>query len=94
MVFLETAELRAKNRNDITIRFWKENVDKIIQLNDKKLLKGAGKISNAEMEEKVRAIYAEFDEKRKKEDLYKADHEDFEELRLLEQQIKYNEGGV
>ncbi len=94
VVFLETAELRAKNRNDITIRFWKENVDKIIQLNDKKLLKGAGNVSNAEMEEKVRAIYDEFNEKRKKEDLYKADHEDFEELRLLEQQIKYNEGGV
>jgi hypothetical protein len=35
MVFLETAELRAKNRVDITMNFWKENVDKIILLNDK-----------------------------------------------------------
>jgi len=34
-VFLETAELRAKNRQDITIEFWRENIDKIILLNDK-----------------------------------------------------------
>ncbi len=92
VVFLETAELRAKNRNDLTIKFWKENVDKIIQLNDKNLLEGAGKVSNAEMEERVRSIYEKFDDKRKKENLYNADHDDFEELRLLEQQFKYNEG--
>lgn len=30
VVFLETAELRAKNRQDITTDFWRENVDKII----------------------------------------------------------------
>jgi hypothetical protein len=29
-VFLETAELRAKNRQDITMAFWKENIDKIL----------------------------------------------------------------
>ena len=28
-VFLETAELRAKNRQEITMAFWKENIDKI-----------------------------------------------------------------
>ena len=30
MVFLESAELRAKNRQDITMDFWRENIDKII----------------------------------------------------------------
>ena len=34
MVFLESAELRAKNRQDITIDFWRENIDKIIAFND------------------------------------------------------------
>jgi hypothetical protein len=34
MVFLETAELRAKNRQDITTQFWRENIDKIIAFND------------------------------------------------------------
>jgi hypothetical protein len=37
-VFLETAELRAENRQDITMAFWKENIDKIILLNDKTIL--------------------------------------------------------
>jgi len=38
VVFLESAELRAKNRQDITMDFWQENVDKIIEFNDKKAL--------------------------------------------------------
>ncbi len=46
-VFLETAELRAKNRQDITIDFWRDSVDKIIALNDKELLdKGSISIYN------------------------------------------------
>lgn len=45
-VFLETAELRAKDEKDITLSFWRENIDKIIELNNKKLLEGKGNISN------------------------------------------------
>ena len=30
VIFLETAELRAKNRYDITMKFWHENVDRIL----------------------------------------------------------------
>ena len=44
-VFLETAELRAKNRQDITIDFWRDSVDKIIALNDKVILHHKGNIS-------------------------------------------------
>lgn len=45
VVFLETAELRAKNRQDIRMDFWRENIDRIIEFNDKELLKGHGSIS-------------------------------------------------
>ena len=38
VVFLETAELRAKNRQQIEMDFWRENIDKIIELNDKRFL--------------------------------------------------------
>jgi hypothetical protein len=38
VIFLETAELRAKNRIDITMDFWRDNVDKILALNDKLVL--------------------------------------------------------
>ncbi len=33
VIFLETAELRAKNRFDITMKFWRENVDRILTFN-------------------------------------------------------------
>jgi len=39
MVFLESAELRVKDEKDITLSFWRENIDKIIEFNRKKILK-------------------------------------------------------
>lgn len=65
VVFLESAELRAKNRQDITMDFWRENVDRIIEFNDKKVLKTKGSISNAQMEKQVSEIYEDFNQRRK-----------------------------
>jgi hypothetical protein len=90
-VFLETAELRAKNRQDITMNFWKENIDKIILLNDKVILQGKGKVSHLQMEKEVDSIFSSFDAKRKLEDANQADAEDLEdleELKILESRIK------
>lgn len=80
VIFLETAELRAKNRLDIPMSFWKENVDRILEFNDKKVLTGKGSISNAEMDQKVREIYAEFDARRKAYEANLADKQDIEEI--------------
>ena len=87
-VFLETAELRAKNRQDITMSFWKENIDKIILLNDKPILKTKGKVSHPQMEQRVDAIFETFDAKRKIADAKEADKHDLEELKALENKIK------
>ena len=87
-VFLETAELRAKNRQDIMMAFWKENIDKIILLNDKTILQTKGKISHPQMELTVDAIFESFDVKRKVTDAKEADKEDLEELKVLESIIK------
>lgn len=81
VIFLETAELRAKNRNDLTISFWKESVDRILEFNDKKILPDKGLISNTQMEEKVRDIYNVFDEKRKSFDAQQDDIKELEELK-------------
>jgi hypothetical protein len=88
VIFLETAELRAKNRYDITMKFWHENVDRILIFNEKPLLKGKGTISKAEMEEKVREIYRLFDAKRKKYEAIQADQADLAELKMLEEKIE------
>ena len=88
VIFLETAELRAKNRQDITMDFWRENVDKILEINDKQILNHKGKISNKEMEKLVGKIYDDFNEKRKKYEAELADEEDLKEIKKLEKQLK------
>lgn len=88
VVFLETAELRAKNRKDITINFWKENVDKILELNDKAVLQTKGSVSNEQMEKTVEQMYEKYDAKRKTYDATLADKQDLEELKKLETKIK------
>jgi len=87
MVFLESAELRAKNRQDITIDFWRENIDKIIAFNDKELLKGNGSISNEQMKKLVGKVYEEFDAKRKRFEAQQADLYDLKELETIEQEL-------
>jgi len=91
VIFIETAELRAKNRMDITMKFWKENVDRMIEYNDKRLLNGKGSISNKVMEEKTREIYKHFDKRRKTFEAELADKEDIEELEQIERQVKENQ---
>lgn len=83
VIFLETAELRAKNRIDITMNFWKENVDKVLEFNDKEVLKGAGKISHKQMEEKVTQIYSQFNTQRKIEEAKLEDAIELEEIEKL-----------
>ena len=88
VIFLETAELRAKERKDLDLKFWQRNVDKILEFNEKPLLSGSGTISRAEMEEKVREIYNRFDSKRKKIEAQQADLADIDELKKLGEQLK------
>ncbi len=88
VIFLETAELQAKERKDLTMKFWRENVDGIIEFNKKPLLLNAGTVSNAQMEKYVDEMYEKFNAERKKYELKQADNEDLEELKQLEDSIK------
>ncbi len=90
VIFLESAELRAKNRRDITTHFWRENVDRILEFQDREILKHNGKISNAEMKEKVKQLYDTFHQRRKIADAQAADQDDIAELIILETKIKKN----
>jgi len=88
VIFLETAELRAKNRQDLTMRFWQDNLDKIIAFNDRNVLTSAGKISHKQMEKRVREQYDTFDTHRKRTEAAEADRQDLEDLKALENKIK------
>lgn len=88
VVFLETAELRAKDRQDIDTKFWQENIDKIIELNDKVLLNHKGSISNEQMKNQVKAIYEQFNQNRTALESKQADEIDLQELKQLEDNVK------
>lgn len=80
VIFLETAEFRAKSRRNLTMDYWRENVDKILVSNEQRLLSGSGSVSNAQMEEYANRVYDEFNALRKAEAAIEADAEDLQEL--------------
>ena len=88
VIFLETAELRAKRRQDIPMRFWIENVGQIVASNGFALLEGAGTVSRERMEASTDARWMGFDEQRKKDEARAADAVDEAELAALENRIK------
>jgi hypothetical protein len=88
VVFLETAELRAKDRQDIDTKFWQDNIDKIIHLNDKVLLNHKGSISNEQMKSQVISIYEQFNQNRLVIEAKQADEIDLKELKQLEENVK------
>jgi hypothetical protein len=88
VIFLESAELRVKNRKDITMDFWRENVDKILNFQEKKILDHNGSISAVEMEKHVSEIYTQFDKRRKELEALQADENDLKDLKEIENKIK------
>ena len=93
VIFLETAELRAKNRVDTTIAFWKQHANSIITTNDFPLLDNKGNISQQQMKIIAQTQYQQFDDRRKQEAVKQADRNDEAELKILEMQIKNRDKG-
>ena len=88
VIFLETAEFRAKNRKDLTMNFWRENVDKILLSNDQRLLSNAGMVRKEHKDKFAYQVYEEFNARRKRKEAIEADREDMEQLKELENEIK------
>jgi hypothetical protein len=90
VIFLETAELRAKRQSLTPMAFWKENVGQIITANSFPLLSGAGSISHARMEQNVGMLFKDYDQRRKNQEAQAADAQDEADLKALEQKIKHH----
>lgn len=88
VIFLETAELRAKQKQETRMAFWKQNVDQIITSNGFPLLTHAGAVSHEQMEARTGELYLRFDQGRKKQEAIHADQQDEAELAALETRIK------
>ena len=87
-IFLESAELRVQERKDLTIDFWRANVDSMLSFQNQQVLIGPGSVSNQVMETKVRSVYDIFDKRRKTFDAIQADKDDMAQLKELEAELK------
>ena len=88
VIFLETAELRAKSKQETKMSYWQKNVAQIISSNGFPLLESSGTVSHQNMIEQTSQQYLEFDQKRKQQDAIEADLSDEKELKALEDKIK------
>jgi hypothetical protein len=88
VIFLETAELRTKNRQEIRMAFWQQNVEQIISSNGFTVLTHVGKVSHASMEQQIEPMFKDFEQRRKQQEAARADSQDEAELKALENSLK------
>lgn len=91
VIFLEQAELRVKQRRDLSLDFWRDNVDKMLAFNEQPILAGAGSVRREQMERVAHERYELFDQQRRKAERLQADAEDLRQIEQLEDALKAQE---
>jgi len=88
VIFLEQAELRVKERKQLTLDYWRQNVDRLLEFNERPILNTAGKISAERMKEIAHDHYDTFDTSRRQSEALAADAEDIKALEEIERNGK------
>jgi hypothetical protein len=88
VIFLEQAELRAKGRQALTLDYWRQNVDRLLEFNERPVLDGKGSISSERMKTIAQERYETFDANRRRVEAEAADEEDLQALEAIEKQIQ------
>ena len=88
VIFLEQADLRVKQRKELSLSFWRDNVDRMLEFNEQPLLSGAGSVSHDEMKQVVHARYEAFEKNRRAAEASLADADDLKAIEQLESQIQ------
>ncbi|OGQ93150.1 MAG: hydroxyacid dehydrogenase [Deltaproteobacteria bacterium RIFOXYA12_FULL_61_11] len=88
VIFLEQAELRAKQRQDLSLEYWRNSVDRMLASNDQPLLDGSGTVSHEDMKTIAAERYEDFDAKRRQQEATEADAEDLKAIEDLEKDLK------
>lgn len=91
-MFLDYAEDRASQRQNLRMGDWQQYVDRFVEFNERPLLTNAGSISHERMREIAHERYAAFDAKRRKAEALAADAEDIRELEAVEKLGKKGKG--
>lgn len=93
-IFLESAELRVKDRKDLTLDYWRDNVNGLLSFQGQKILNDNGSVSNSVMENHVKHVYETFDSRRKAYEAVLADQEDLKLLEELERRVNVDKKGI
>ena len=88
VIFLEQAELRAKGRQQLTLDYWRQNVDRLLEFNDRPVLDGAGSVSHEHAKQVAHERYERFDAQRHSAEALAADAEDLQALEAVEKRVK------
>jgi hypothetical protein len=88
VIFLEQAELRVKERKQLTLDYWRGNVDRLLEFNEKAILGHAGSVSHDDMQCVAHDRYDAFDGNRRVAEAKQADVEEIEELARIEKQLE------
>ncbi len=88
VIFLEQAELRVKKRKDLTLAYWRDNVDALLRFNDRAVLAGPGSVSHDDAVRIASQRYDAFDEQRRIAAAAAADAEDLRQIEELEKELK------
>ena len=86
--------MRVKQQKELTLDFWRNNVDRMLAFNDQAILDGAGSVSRENMEKIARERYELFDQQRRIAEAGAADSADLKEIEQLEQDLKDKAGRV
>lgn len=87
IIFLEQAELRVKERKQLTIEYWRTNVDRMLEFNEKAVLQNKGSISHEAMQQIAHDRYETFDSTRRRTEAQQTDATDLAELEQLENEL-------
>lgn len=92
VIFLEQAELRAKQQQDLTLDYWRTHVDRMLTSNDRPLLDGPASISHKVMKTIAAERYETFDTRRRADEARAADADDLKAVESLEKDLKRKGG--
>lgn len=87
-MFLDFAELRAKQRQHLKLENWRQYIDSFMAFNEQPLLRTAGTVSHEHMKQVVHERYEDFDQKRRKIEAIAVDSQELQELEDLEKRLR------
>ncbi len=88
VIFLEQAELRVKQRHDLTLYFWRNHLDGMLAFNGQAVLKNTGSIGHDAMVHIAHERYETFDQHRRATEALEADAADLQEIEQLEKRVE------